>query len=419
MITPQPTTVDLDRIRIPDDARPADPGLVASVSRHGVLEPVGLVEDGDGYRVLYGARRIAACRTLGLETIPAVVYPVGLSPDQEKTFTLVENLQRANLTPLEAGDGFLALLGLGLSQAEIARQVSRPLSYVTSRVAVAQLPPQARDLLAGIPYNPTAVSLLARLPPPRLMEVLERNPAAASSNDAARDALRTGLRVDAAPFDAADCHGCAHIAADCCLDRDCWGEKVAEAVGYRIADLRSQPDFRDAPCVCERAVFDFASETDREIFKRFAAAPLRHQRLAADGEDGEPAILLGHAGEVRPVRIVPQRATAPGDGRTDRFTRADHGAAVAEREVAVQLAGKLRERLASGELEVREDLGELCRALAELVVLHPVDDAGALATLARLALPRISAWAQVSAVSRPLGGWKAFAATLRRLLGED
>lgn len=419
MLMPMPTTIPTLRIHVPDNARKPDPGLVASIGRLGVLQPVGVKVDGEGYAVVFGCRRIQAARTLGLETVPAVVFP-SLSPAEEKTMTIVENLQRQNLSALEAGALFLDLLALGLSLGEVSKMVSRPASYISARVVIAQLPQAARDLIAGIPHNVSALALLARLPAPALIDLLERNPACAGSVDLARDAVRAaGRPLDSSPFSLDDCGPCERKTGGLCLDGDCWGRKLAESVGERIAELRRGRGYQTAPCVVARADADFASEEDRGIFKRFAAAPLRHQRLAAHGEDGTPAILLGPAGEVRPVRIVPQRATAPGDGRTDRFTRADHRDAVAEREAAVQLAGKLRERLASGELDVGEDLGELCRALAELVVLHPVDDVGALATLARLALPRISAWAQVSAVSRPLGGWRTFNANLRRLLGEE
>ena len=122
--------------------------LAASIRRHGVLQPVLVSEDGpERYILVTGERRWRAAQLAGLETIPAVIRERLESADQLE-LALVENLQRRDLTPLEAARAFDHLRSsLGLSQAEIAARVGMDRSTVANSLRLLKLPEEVRELV--------------------------------------------------------------------------------------------------------------------------------------------------------------------------------------------------------------------------------------------------------------------------------
>jgi ParB family transcriptional regulator, chromosome partitioning protein len=107
-------------------AEPLDE-LKASIAEYGVLVPVIVRRQGDGYELVAGERRWRACAALQRPTIPAIVR----ASDDRQTLELaiVENLQREDLNPLEEAAGFAHLIEEhGLTQDELARRLgkSRP-----------------------------------------------------------------------------------------------------------------------------------------------------------------------------------------------------------------------------------------------------------------------------------------------------
>jgi len=101
--------------------------LKASIAEYGVLVPVIVRRRGDGYELVAGERRWRACAALERPTIPAIVRA---SDDRETLeLAIVENLQRADLNPLEEAAGFQYLIDeYDLTQEELARRLgkSRP-----------------------------------------------------------------------------------------------------------------------------------------------------------------------------------------------------------------------------------------------------------------------------------------------------
>lgn len=361
---PKPTPADLDpdRIQLPPNARTADPGLTASIAAHGVLHPVGVRVIGPGqYAAVYGCRRIAACRQLHL-SVPANVYS-DLPDADSVTLTIIENIHRRDASPFELGAAFLQLAASGMSKAEISRAIARPVSFVAARITLAQLPTPILDLLATVPFTVSAVSLLARLPPAKMQQLLEEAPHLANDVQAAQDAIRrNGPDLSAAPFAAADCGDCERREEDICLDESCYASKTAEHVSAAISAIRKTHP--TAPCVVE-GEGTFPSPTDREIFKAHRAEPLRDWRVAAPGERGKrEAILLGTGGRVEHVALVP--APRKLDGRA--INRKLPAAVQAERAVSSALLRELRNRIASGPRDISDDdFPTLCLDLARAV----------------------------------------------------
>ncbi len=122
--------------------------LAASIREHGVLQPlvVSREAESDGYVLIAGERRLEAARLAGLETVPVVVRQV---EEQERLeLALVENLQRADLNPLEAAEGYRMLAeDFGLSHEAIARRVGKSRAAVTNALRLLKLAPEAQAAL--------------------------------------------------------------------------------------------------------------------------------------------------------------------------------------------------------------------------------------------------------------------------------
>jgi ParB family transcriptional regulator, chromosome partitioning protein len=100
--------------------------LVASIKLHGVLEPILLRPQGkDRYQLVAGERRFRACQEIGHSTIPAIIKQ--LSDEEASLISLVENLQRENLNPVEETEAILQILALKLkiSQEQVAAALYR------------------------------------------------------------------------------------------------------------------------------------------------------------------------------------------------------------------------------------------------------------------------------------------------------
>ena len=98
--------------------------LVASIRESGLVQPLLVRRKGERYEIIAGERRHRAAQALGLATVPVVVREV---PDERLLeLALVENIQRAELTPLEEAHAYERLQHeLGLTQEEIAHIIER------------------------------------------------------------------------------------------------------------------------------------------------------------------------------------------------------------------------------------------------------------------------------------------------------
>ncbi|HEC35961.1 MAG TPA: ParB/RepB/Spo0J family partition protein, partial [Anaerolineae bacterium] len=92
--------------------------LAASIQAHGVIQPLIVAREEDGYQLIAGERRWRAARLAGLPTVPVIVKDV--APHQMLELALVENLQREDLNPLEEAAAYRQLIEeFGLTHEEI------------------------------------------------------------------------------------------------------------------------------------------------------------------------------------------------------------------------------------------------------------------------------------------------------------
>ena len=117
--------------------------LAASIKERGVLEPLVVRRVGQGYELIIGERRWRAAQRAGLKEVPVLVKEV---EDREVLeLSLIENLQRENLNPIEEAEGFRRLIDeFDLSQEELAGRVGKDRTTVTNALRLLKLPPDTR-----------------------------------------------------------------------------------------------------------------------------------------------------------------------------------------------------------------------------------------------------------------------------------
>ena len=150
-----PVTIDVPIARVrPNPLQPrkrfdaeALAALAASITEHGVIQPIVVTETLDGYQLVAGERRLRAAQAAGLDRIPAVVRQ--LADREQLEVALVENLQREDLDPLETADAYRQLIEeFGFSQDDLAARVGRARSTVANTLRLLDLAPGVQAAVA-------------------------------------------------------------------------------------------------------------------------------------------------------------------------------------------------------------------------------------------------------------------------------
>lgn len=120
--------------------------LSASIAAHGVLQPLIVIAEGDHFRLIAGERRLRAAKEAGLTQVPCVLTQK--TPEEAAKLSLIENLQRENLSFFEEAAAYRRLMeDFHLSQAEIAREMSKDPSTVANKLRLLKLPISAQLLI--------------------------------------------------------------------------------------------------------------------------------------------------------------------------------------------------------------------------------------------------------------------------------
>lgn len=160
--------VPLTRIKPnPDQPRKSFPEgsideLADSIRRHGLLQPILVEPAGDGtYIIVAGERRYRAASRAGLSEVPAIVRP--LSNQKRLEISLIENIQREDLNPLEEARAYQNLMELtGTTQEQVAEAVGKNRSTVANALRLLRLSePMQAALRDGLISSGHARSLLA------------------------------------------------------------------------------------------------------------------------------------------------------------------------------------------------------------------------------------------------------------------
>jgi ParB family chromosome partitioning protein len=142
--------------------------LVDSIREQGILEPIVVAQTPAGYQIIAGERRWRAAKVLGLEKVPVVVKET--TPQGMLEMSIVENVQREDLNPIERAQAYKRLIDeFGLGTNEVARKVSKSAPTVSNTIRLLSLPDAIKDALVAGVITEGHVRPLISLGDPKLM----------------------------------------------------------------------------------------------------------------------------------------------------------------------------------------------------------------------------------------------------------
>ena len=149
-----------------------------SIQRVGLLQPIIVrTNSSDNFEVVAGSRRLNACKSLGWRKITCHVVEL----DDKTAFevSIIENIQRHSLNPIEEGIAFkkyVKKFGWG-GISELAKKLSKSTSYICKRIKLTELPKDIIDLVSSEEINVSTVEELlpitGKLPQTKLTEMIE------------------------------------------------------------------------------------------------------------------------------------------------------------------------------------------------------------------------------------------------------
>jgi len=148
----EPSEVDLNLV-VPGPMQPrtnfdeaALESLAESIKTHGIVQPLLVRRQGEGFELIAGERRWRAAKLAGLTRVPVLVKDIA---DQNLLeIALIENIQREDLNPIEEAQAYKRLIeNVGLTQEALATRIGRDRSYITNYLRLLKLPPDLQQLV--------------------------------------------------------------------------------------------------------------------------------------------------------------------------------------------------------------------------------------------------------------------------------
>jgi ParB family transcriptional regulator, chromosome partitioning protein len=121
--------------------------LSASIKASGVLQPVLVRRQADGYQLVAGERRLRAAQLAGLDRIPAVIKQV--DDRQMMELALIENIQREDLNPIDEAKAYKALVAtVGLTHEQLSERIGKQRSSISNSLRLLSLPVEVQDMVS-------------------------------------------------------------------------------------------------------------------------------------------------------------------------------------------------------------------------------------------------------------------------------
>jgi ParB family chromosome partitioning protein len=144
--------LDIDRID-PSDVQPRSvfspqklDGLAQSIRHNGIIQPLVVRRSGERFQIIAGERRWRAAQSAGLHRVPCIVKEV--SEENVLELSLIENIQREELNPIEEARAYKKLLEKSeLTQEELGRRVGKDRSSITNALRLLKLPIEVQNLV--------------------------------------------------------------------------------------------------------------------------------------------------------------------------------------------------------------------------------------------------------------------------------
>ncbi|SHE87687.1 ParB/RepB/Spo0J family partition protein [Clostridium fallax] len=120
--------------------------LAESIKNHGIIQPLILKKDGDFYTIIAGERRWRAAKYLGLKEVPAIIKE--LNDKEVLEISLIENIQRQDLNPIEEAQAYNKLLkDFNLTQEQLSERLSKSRTSITNTMRLLNLDPRVQQYI--------------------------------------------------------------------------------------------------------------------------------------------------------------------------------------------------------------------------------------------------------------------------------
>lgn len=142
--------------------------LADSIRTHGIFTPLLVKKSVKGYDLIAGERRLRAAKIAGLKTVPAI--SVDFTDEQMMEISLLENVQRENLNPIEEAAAYESLVTrLGYTQEKLAERVGKSREYCANMLRLLKLPADVQELVTEKKLTMGHVRPLLALPEDSMM----------------------------------------------------------------------------------------------------------------------------------------------------------------------------------------------------------------------------------------------------------
>ena len=147
--------------------------LAQSIRENGLIQPITVRPDEEGYEIIAGERRYKACILAGYSEVPCNV----MSADEQRLaeLALVENIQRENLTAIEEAKAYVQIMrSSGMTQEELALRVGKSQSTVANKVRLLNLPQEIQEAVASRQITERHARALLSVVPGQQKEVYDQ-----------------------------------------------------------------------------------------------------------------------------------------------------------------------------------------------------------------------------------------------------
>ena len=122
--------------------------LADSIKLHGIFTPLLVRKSVHGYELITGERRLRAAKIAGLNTVPAI--SVEFTDEQMMEISILENVQREDLNPIEEASAYESLISrLGYTQEKLAQRVGKSREYCANMLRLLKLPADVQDMVTA------------------------------------------------------------------------------------------------------------------------------------------------------------------------------------------------------------------------------------------------------------------------------
>ena len=120
--------------------------LAASITEHGIIQPLVVRRNKSGYEIVAGERRWRASRKAELKEVPCIIRD--FDDEQNMLIAIIENMQREDLNPIEEAEGLNQMIKTyGMTQEEVTKSVSKSRPYITNALRLLKLPENIQSMV--------------------------------------------------------------------------------------------------------------------------------------------------------------------------------------------------------------------------------------------------------------------------------